>query len=60
MKTNLSGLLRNAAAIIDPRKDRGAYAFMLEEVADHIDAVRKGNHSLAEFAEFYCMTECKS
>ena len=57
MKTNLTGLLRNAADTIRPRDDRGAYAFMLREVADHIQDVRDGKHTLAEFAEFYMMEQ---
>ncbi len=56
MKCNLAGLLRQAADCIDPEKDSAAYAYMLGEVADHINDVREGRHTLAEFAEHYCMT----
>lgn len=56
MKANLAHLLRQAADAINPRKDHGAYAYMLEQVADHIDEVKAGNHTLGEFAEFYGMT----
>lgn len=55
MKCNLAGLLRQAADCIDPERDTGAYAYMLGEVADHISDVRNGKHTLAEFAEHYCM-----
>lgn len=53
MKVNLAGLAEQAARVIDPKKDRGAYRFMLEELAEHIRAVRAGEHTLAEFAEYY-------
>jgi hypothetical protein len=53
MKCDLSHLLRQASEAINPRKDRGAYAYMLNEVADHIDEVKAGKHTLDEFADFY-------
>ncbi len=56
MKVNITGLLRGAVRSIDPELDKGAYAFMLEELIGHIEAVRAGEHSLEEFADFYCMT----
>lgn len=59
MKCDLANMLRQAANAIDPRKDRGAYVFMMEQVADHIDDVKAGRHSLAEFAEFYKMEGVK-
>lgn len=46
-------MMRNAAKCINPKKDRGAYSFMLEEMAGHIEQVRKGEVSLAGFARFY-------
>jgi hypothetical protein len=55
VKCDLANLLRQAAQAINPRKDHGAYAYMLGEVADHIDGVREGKHSLDEFADFYRM-----
>lgn len=56
VKVNLAGLLRQAAACIDPEKDTGAYAYMLaEEVAAHIDGVRSGEFTLEQFAEHYCL-----
>ena len=57
MKTNLENMLRNASQAINPRKDKGSYAYMLTQVADHIAQVRDGSATLAEFAEFYMMTE---
>jgi hypothetical protein len=55
MKTNLIGLLTQAAACIDPAKDTGAYAYMLgEEVVGHLRDVKAGKHTIEEFAEFYC------
>lgn len=59
MKTNLAHLLRQASEAISPRKDHGAYAYMLQQVADHIDEVKAGKHTLAEFAQFYCMEGVK-
>ncbi|MDB5707819.1 MAG: hypothetical protein JWN66_4935 [Sphingomonas bacterium] len=53
MNCNLAGLARNAADCISPRKDRGAYAFMLQELAGHVDQVRAGAVSLDEFADYY-------
>jgi hypothetical protein len=53
MKCDLANLLRQASSAINPRNDRGGYAYMLEQVADHIDDVKFGRHSLTEFAEFY-------
>lgn len=53
MKVNLTGLLRQAAAAIDPERDQRAYAFMLGEVADHVQMVRDGKATLEEFAELY-------
>lgn len=55
MKCNLAGLLTQAAACIDPEKDVGAYAFALGEVAEHARGVRSGEHTLDEFADFYCL-----
>ena len=55
MKCDLANMLRQASEAINPRKDHGAYAYMLTQVADHIDDVKAGRHTLAEFAEFYKM-----
>lgn len=53
MKTNLSDLLRNAAEAINPRKDHGAYAYMLGEIADHVDMVRADPDNLGQFCRIY-------
>lgn len=56
MRINLPNLLMQAADVIQNRKrDDGAYAFMLEEVAAHLKQVRDGEHSWDEFAEAYCL-----
>ncbi len=57
VKVNLAGLLRQAAACIDPERDTGAYAYMLGEVADHAEQTRAGEHTVDEFALHYCLTE---
>jgi len=57
VRVNLINMLRQSARAIDPDRDHGAYAFMLEEVADHLNDVRDGKHTWDEFAEFYCLTE---
>lgn len=53
MKINLAGLARQAANAIDPKRDHGAYACCLEELAAHIEDVRAGRHTLEEFADYY-------
>jgi hypothetical protein len=53
MKVNLTGLLRQAAAAIPPKRDHGAYAYMLGELADHVQMVRDGKATLDEFADLY-------
>lgn len=55
MKVNITGMLRGALRAMDPERDEGAYAFMVEELIDHIEDVRAGKHTLEEFADFYCM-----
>lgn len=53
MKCNFSNLLRNAAEVIDPKRDQGAYAYMLGVVADQVDGVRTGRFTLDQFADHY-------
>lgn len=48
-----ANMLRNASAMINPKRDYGAYAFMLEEMAGHIEQVRRGEVTIEEFARFY-------
>ena len=56
MRVNLINMLRQAADTIEHRRrDDGAYAFMLEEVAGHLADVRDGKHTWDEFAEAYCL-----
>ncbi len=57
MKINAVNMLRQAARAIYPKRDRGAYAFMLEELAEHLEQVRDGQHTWDEFAQAYCLTE---
>ena len=57
MRVNAIGLLKQAADTSDHRrKDRGSYAYMLGELADHLADVRAGKHTWEEFAQFYCLT----
>jgi len=53
MKINLVGLATQAAAAIPGKRDHGGYAFMLEQLADHVRAVRRGEATLADFANLY-------
>lgn len=55
MKVNITGLLRSCQALIHSDEDRGAYAYMLGELINHIEDVRNGKHTLEELADFYCM-----
>lgn len=57
MRVNAVNMLRQASKAIDPERDHGAYAFMLDELADHLGQVRDGKHTWEEFAEAYCLTE---
>lgn len=57
MRVNVVNMLRQAAKAIDPRKDDGAYAFMLDELSDHLEMVRDGQHTWDEFAQAYCLAE---
>lgn len=55
MKVNLAGLFKNVASSI-PRRDGRDYAeFCLQEVYDNINDVIQGRHTMAEFAEHYCL-----
>ena len=48
-----------ALNIQDPAGDADYYAFVLEEIADHAAGTTKGQHSIADFAEHYCLTPIK-
>ncbi|MDH7973725.1 hypothetical protein QH494_16150 [Sphingomonas sp. AR_OL41] len=53
MRCNSANLLKQAAQAIPAKRDHGAYAFMLGEMADHIRMVRAGTATLDEFADLY-------
>ena len=53
MRCNSAHMLEQAARAIDPKRDHGAYAFSLEELAGHIRQVRAGTATLEQFADFY-------
>lgn len=57
MKVNLKGLLERAGSAAE-RGDRtfGAmHAYALMELGDHVRGLLRGEHTAAEFAEFYCI-----
>lgn len=53
MRCDIANMLKRAAKCVDPKRDYGAYAFMLEELEGHVRQVRDGTVSLDEFADFY-------
>lgn len=53
MKIDLANMLRQARGAIDPKRDHGDYAFMLEELESHVRLVREGKATLDEFADLY-------
>lgn len=55
MKVSLPGLFQNVIRAI-PRAERDYYAFSLEEVQRHLEETIRGEHTLQEFAEHYCLT----
>lgn len=57
MRVNAVNLLRHSARAVDPARDHGAYAFMLNELANMLEAVRDGKHTWEELAEACCLTE---
>lgn len=52
MKINLAHMLRQASRLIPSKRDLG-YSFSLQQVADHIDQVRRGEATLDQFADLY-------
>jgi|JI10StandDraft_1071094.scaffolds.fasta_scaffold1296762_2 hypothetical protein len=57
MKTNLRGLLSSAGRAAE-RGDKtfGAmHAYVLMELGDHIRGLLRGEHTIEEFASFYCI-----
>lgn len=55
MKMNLRGLFNNVARSIPICDGRDQYAACLEEVLRHLEETIRGEHSLQEFAEHYCL-----
>ena len=55
MGCDLANMLRNAAECIDEERDFGAYQFTVQEVVRHIEELRRGEHTLDEFADFYML-----
>lgn len=55
MKVSLEGLFSNVVSNL--KKDqRDYYEFCLGEVVTHLKSVIAGEHTIAEFAEHYCLT----
>lgn len=57
MRINAINMLRHASRNITANGKDYAYDFALAELATHLAAVRDGEHTWAEFAEAYCLTE---
>lgn len=57
MKVSLDGLISNAGSCLKCSRDSYGpmYAYVLEELRQHIVDLVNGKHSLDEFAEFYCI-----
>lgn len=41
----------------DPARDADQWEFMLRELSRHAKETAAGEHTTAEFAEFYCLTK---
>ena len=54
MKVSLPGLFANIKAQL-PKKTRDYYGFSLDELQAHLEALAAGKHTVAEFAEHYCI-----
>ena len=58
MRFKVCNLLRQAADTIEHRRrDEAAYAYMLEQLAEHLALVRDGDETWEDFAEVWCLTE---
>lgn len=58
MRINVCNMLCQAADTIEHRRrDEGAYAYMLEQLAEHLAIIRDGEATWEEFAEVWCLTE---
>jgi hypothetical protein len=56
LKMNLPGMFSRILRSI-PSRDRDQYACCLEELERHLRETIRGEHTLQEFAEFYCLTD---
>jgi len=56
LKVNVINMLRQAGKAIDPNAI-GAYPYMLEQLGEHLAALRDGTTTWPEFAEFYCLND---
>jgi hypothetical protein len=57
MRVNLKGMLATAGSAAE-RGDRtfcAMHAYSLMELGDHIRGLLRGEHTAAEFADFYCI-----
>ncbi|MFA5952278.1 MAG: hypothetical protein WC807_18575 [Hyphomicrobium sp.] len=62
MKVSLDGLIENAGSCLKCSRDSYGpmYAYVLEELRDHINGVVRGEITLQEFAEHYCITNASA
>lgn len=56
MRLSLPGAFKNIAKAI-PVAYRDQYACVLEEIERHLRETIRGEHTLAEFAEHYCLDD---
>ena len=56
MRVSLPGLFKNVIRGL-PNSERGYYEYCLEEVEKHLRETIRGEHTLQEFAEHYCLTD---
>lgn len=56
MRVNLDGMFKKIIGAL-PSQWRDYYACGLEEFQKHLEETVRGEHTLAEFADFYCLTE---
>lgn len=61
MKTDLAGLFRNVTRELKScRSDKADYYdFVLNEVLQHIEETVRGEHSIDEFADHYCINRAQ-
>lgn len=55
MKTSLPGLVANLKSAL-PKRTRGYYGVALDELQRHLEELAGGQHTVAAFAEHYCIT----